>query len=73
MEENHRVRLISERRLDIDDYLYTRSFVRKNSPTIFTQVFTILGHVPAVIGDPKSQTVALPLVYALLSSKSEEA
>lgn len=31
MEENHRVRLISERRLDIDGYLYTRSFVRKNS------------------------------------------
>lgn len=35
-------------------------------------MFTILGYVPAVVGDPNSRTVALPLVYGLLSSKSEE-
>lgn len=52
---------------------FIHSSFLKVSPTIFTQVFTILGHVPAVIGDPNSRTVALPLVYALLSSKSEEA
>ena len=31
-----------------------------------------MGYVPAVVGDPTSRTVPLPLVYALLSSKSEE-
>lgn len=43
----------------------------KVSPTIFTQLFTILGSVPAVVGDPNSEKIALPLVYALLSSKQE--
>lgn len=43
----------------------------KVSPPIFTQVFTVLGAVPAVVGDRQSEKVALPLVYALLSSKEE--
>lgn len=41
------------------------------SPLIFTQLFTILGAVPIVPGDPDSKTVVLPLAYALLSSKEE--
>ncbi|XP_043473262.1 uncharacterized protein LOC122505604 [Leptopilina heterotoma] len=45
----------------------------KVSPNIFTQVFTILGMVKENVGDIEDEEyntdVALPLVYALLSSK----
>lgn len=43
----------------------------KVCPTLFTQLFTVLGGVPAVPGDHDSATVPLPLAYALLSSKRE--
>lgn len=44
----------------------------KVAPTIFTQLFTVLGNVPAIVGNDDCLKVPLPLAYALLSSKEEE-
>lgn len=43
----------------------------KVSPTIFTQVFTVMCIVPSIAGNSDSEHVCLPMVYALLSSKEE--
>ena len=42
----------------------------KTSPTIFFQLFTILGSETQVIDDDE-QTIALPYVYSLLPNKKE--
>lgn len=52
--------------------MFYEYFFQKVAPTIFTQVFTILGYIPAIVGNPNCKHVALPLVYALMSSKEEE-
>ena len=41
------------------------------APTIFTQLFTIMGSVTEIHKE-KRRTIALPLAYALLSSKQTE-
>lgn len=42
----------------------------KTAPTIFTQLFTVMGLRPRA-GHPTNESVALPFVYALLSHKTE--
>lgn len=44
----------------------------KFSPSIFAQLFTILGNVPAIPGTADCAKVLLPRMYALLSSKEEK-